>query len=210
VKNVYWIRQSIDDEGERPDVVTYNDPEGWFRTSEGFKEYQTNACVSAGKAGYRPGSWRTPDLCATEKGRTSIDEWDYYSCATFGAFSDKAMSVLEPFLGNRFLRLPARLEGHDYWCLRCEHRTDCLDKTASEITFFDFDPKKIMKVVKYRFRKKLLATDMIFAIPELEFHLFCTDAVPDKVVSAMLRGIEFELVDDNGGPDSTSSEDGGS
>jgi hypothetical protein len=196
-KKVYWVRQSVDDEDERPDGVTYYDPSGWFKTGEGYKEFQANACVSAGDAGYPAERWFVPDLYASRKGKTAIEDWDYYMCSgTFGAFSQRAMDVLTPYFGDLFLSLPARLEGHPYYCLHCRTRIDCLNRAASEITYFEHDPRQVMMISKYVFRKEQLADRMIFAIPEMVFHLFCSDWIPEVAGKAGLRGFDFQLVDE--------------
>ncbi len=193
---VFEIWQSVDDEGERPDVVTYYDPVGKFQTEEGYKEFAVNCRVSAGLAGYPASGWFIPDLYASQRGRTAIEHWDYYSCATFGAFSKRAIDELSPCFGDRFLPLPARLEGLSYYCLHCRSRVDCLDRDASEIVRFDDDPSMIMEITKHRFHKEMLTDPMVFAIAGLLFCLFCTESVPQIATDARLRGFEFRLVDE--------------
>jgi hypothetical protein len=192
---IYWVRQSIDDDGGRPDVVTYYDPEGKFKTEEGFKAFATNCRVSAGYPGHPPQSWFVPDLYASRKGATPIESWDYYMCATFGAFSKRAIDVLALYFGDRFVPLPANLENHSYYCLHCRSRIDCLDCVASKIEYFDHDPRQVMTISKHVFRKEMLVDPMIFAIPEAMFHLYCTDSIPEITANASLRGFEFQLVD---------------
>jgi hypothetical protein len=190
---VYWIRQSVDDEGERPDLVTYGDPR--FKTGEGFREFQTNCCVAAGMSGYPADKWFVPELCAFEKGKTDIEAWDYYMCATFGAFSKRAMESLKPAFSDRFSALPAHLEGHEYFCLHCRSRVDCLDEGASEIDYFDdFDPPQAMEIKSHVFRKDMLSDPMLFAIPVASFSLYCTESVLDIAAKAGLRGFDFRLV----------------
>jgi hypothetical protein len=193
---VYLIRQSVDDEGERPDVVTYYDPKGEFKTKEGFERFQKNCCVSAGKPGYPPEQWFVPDLYASKPGKTQISEWDYYMCATFGAFSQRAIDVLIPYFGERFMPLPARLEGQPYFCLHCRSRIDCLDKAKSEIVYYDEYPEEIMKIEKHVFRKTMLADAIVFAIPEAMFHLYATDRIPEIFTNAGLGGFSFQIVDE--------------
>lgn len=194
-KRVYSIRQSVDDEGQRPDLVTYYDPKGEFKTKKGFKRFQENCSVSAGKVGFSPERWFVPDLFASKPGKTQINEWDYYTCATFGAFSQRAISVLMPYFGDRFIPLPASLEGQSYYCLHCRSRIDCLDKASSEITYYDEYPEEVMVIERHAFRKTMLADSIIFAIPEAVFHLYCTDTIPDIVTNSGLRGFSFQLVD---------------
>jgi hypothetical protein len=192
---VYMIKQSYDEDGERPDRVTYCDPNGEFLTHSGYARFQCNCLVSAGKAGHSIEQWFMPELYASEPGRTKIDEWDFYNCSTFGAFSPRAMEVLKPFFGERFIQLPARLEGLFYFCLRCESRINCLDKEASEIIYYEIDPTEVMLITKYVFHRELLTDPSIFAIPESLFSLYCTDAIPEIVRNAGLKGFEFQPLD---------------
>jgi hypothetical protein len=196
-KKIYWIQQSVDEEGRRPDGVTYKDP--WFKTAEGFKEYQANAAVSAGVADYPAERWFVPDLYASQKGTTAIEDWDFYSCSgSFPAFSPRAIQILSPYFDDRFVPLLAHLEGHSYYCLRCLKRTDCLNRAASEIEYFG-DPPRVLMIKKYAFRQERLGDPIIFAIPELDFELFCTDSIPAVVEKAGLRGLDFQVVDEAAG-----------
>lgn len=195
-KKIYLLRQTFDDEDIRPDLVTYYDPDGKFSTEEGFKSYQANRCVEAGDAGYPVESWFVPELYAPQPGTTAIEDWDYYMTAFgFGVFSGRAIDVLTPFFGERFLPLPALLEGRSYFCLHCRSRIDCINKSASEIEYYDFDPQMVMKITKWVFHKQSLVDPMIFGTPELAFDLYCTDSIPNIVDKAGLRGFEFKLID---------------
>ena len=192
-KKVYWIQQSVDDEGERPDVVTYGDAK--YKTGEGYNAFVKNCRVAAGDAGFPPEKWFIPELRATQPGKTPIEAWDYYACATFGVFSPKALQVLTPYVGDRFQPLEARLEGHLYYCLHCRSRTDCLDAGASQIDYLAGDQDKIMWIDRHVFNKDVLTDPMIFAIPKAPFRLYCTDSLPEICKKVGLRGFDFELVD---------------
>ena len=194
-QRIYSIRQTVDDDNERPDIVTYYDPRGKFKTPEGFKRFQANCCVCAGKSGYSPDQWFVPDLYASKPGKTLIEEWDYYMCATFGAFSQRAITALTPYFGDRFSVLPARLENHSYFCLHCRSRIDCLDKTSSEIVYYDESREEVMTIERYVFHKQSLMDPTVFAIPEAVFDLFCTETTPEIVSKAGLTGFRFDLVD---------------
>ena len=137
----------------------------------------------------------TPDLYASKPGKTPIENWDYYLCATFGVFSARASEVLSPFFGDRFETLPAKLEGHEYFCLRCCRRLDCLNAKASRIIYFDEEPKEIMTIEKYVFNTKTVSRDIVFAIPESKFGLYCTDEIPKAAKKAKLKDIKFRIID---------------
>lgn len=188
---VIWLRQSMED--ERPNCVTYYDPDGWYQTEEGYEVFQRNAFVCQGKTGYSSDQWMVPDLYAPDRGSTRIDVWDYYMCeGTFGVFSPRAVETLAPCFGDRFELLAARLEGHPYYCLRCVKRVDCLDREGSKILFDD--DHEVIEVEEYAFEKDRLADPLVFAIPELFLRLFCTESVPLIVGKAGLRGIDFVTV----------------
>lgn len=196
IKRVYSIRQSVDDKDERPDIVTYYDPKGVYKTKTGFQKFQHNCCVSAGKVGYPLQDWFVPDLYASKPGKTKIEDWDFYKCSTFGAFSQRAVEALMPYLGDHFDLLPARLEGHRYVCLHCRSRIDCLDTSASEIEYYDdLVPQEVMAIEKYAFHKEAIPHPVIFAIPEMVFDLYCTDPIPKIASKAGLKGFDFRLVD---------------
>jgi hypothetical protein len=190
---VYCVWQS--DEDDRPNYVTYFDPSGHFKTAEGFAEFQRNSFVSEGRAGYKAEQWVTPDLFASKPGNSPVEEWDFYkSSGSFGDFSPRAIGLLMPFFGVRFVPLPSRLEGHSYFCLRCESRIDCLDEKESSISYFD-GTQDVVTIEKYVFRKASLSDQMFFAIPQLYLQLFCTSGIPEFVHEAKLKGFSFELID---------------
>ncbi|PQO42927.1 imm11 family protein [Blastopirellula marina] len=192
-QKVFWIRESLED--DRPSGVTYHDPNGEFKSTEGFKRFQANSQVSAGTVGFPKDRWFSPVLSVSEPGTSPIGEWDYFMCSgTFGAFSERAVQVLMPFWKKSFELLPATLEGLAYSCLRCSERTDCLDETQSEITYFD-GTTDVMEINSYVFKKELLANPMIFSIPQLTFELFATESIPRLAFEAGLRGFDFEQVD---------------
>lgn len=187
--SVSWIRQSLED--QRPGFLNYSQPADQ-------KKFRANCFVSEGKPKYSPKRWVIPDLFPSQKGSTPITAWDFYMCeGCFGVFSPKAMEVLLPHLGERFQRLPVRLNGRDYYTLCCKSRIDCLDKNASQIAYFD-DSDEVMEIHKFVFHKEILVDPIIFAIPQLRFELFCSEAVAQAIKDAGLRGFDCQVVDGQG------------
>lgn len=190
MREIYWIRESL--EKGRPKCVAYNDPTGWFETEEGYAKHQENSFVSAGE--YAPEQWFVPDLVATEKGTSPITDWDYFECpGTFGAFSQRAIEVLEPYLRDRFLPLSANIAGIPYYSLHCRSRVDCLNRDTSQLKFYA-DSEEVRTIVKYAFREKMLSDAMVFAIPEVFLELHCTATIPRIATKAGLRGFDFQRV----------------
>ncbi|HEY4259582.1 MAG TPA: DUF1629 domain-containing protein [Schlesneria sp.] len=190
-QTIYLISQSTDEDDERPDGVTYYDPHGEFKRGEGFERFQKNCCISAGKEKYLLEDWITPQLFASRPGTTAIEAWDYYLCATFGAFSQRAIDILLPAFGDRFVPLAATLEGRSYFCLHCKRRIDCLDNARSDVIYFGDGTSEAMTIDRYAFHMKDLSRPSIFAIPQLTFRLYCTDDVRDMAAAAGLKGLDF-------------------
>jgi hypothetical protein len=193
-KKIFQIRQSTDERRIRPDGVTEYDPDNYYATDEGWEEINRNALVALGDPDYPPEAWWVPNLYASRKGKTAIDDWDYYTAINFDAFSPRAIAVLEPFFADRFGILPTKIEGHDYSCLYCRSRIDCLDHSASDIVYFD--DGDILEVNKYVFGAHVPKDPAIFAMPKLTFSLYCTASVPKLVKDAGLKGFDFRHVAD--------------
>ena len=183
-KNVFLIGESL--EGKRPNFPVDRPDGAW--------DVAINARVSEGRPGCPASGWVVPDLIMTHKGSTPIEDWDYYGHC-FGVFSPRAMEVLAPYFGEGFEPLKVRLEGHLYFTLRCRLRIDCLHKSASKILYFDRARKEVMQIDQYAFHKEMLADPIIFAIPQLVFHLFCTESIARIIANAKLRGFKLKLVD---------------
>lgn len=195
---IYWMRQSLNEDCLRPDLVVYHDANGWFKTDQGFREYQANALIAAGVAGTSAENWFVPDLEPSEAGNSSVGEWDYYMCgATMGVFSKRAIEILKPCFEKRFTVLPVMLSGIAYFTLRCEERIDCLDQSESVLEWFEKNVT-IMSVKKLVFRKESFSDSgcCIFAIPELPCELFCNESTKALIETSNLQGFELQLAEE--------------
>lgn len=188
---IFQIRESLD--AGRPSGLTYADSDGRLNSAQGFATFQKNARISAGLEGTSESEWTPPVLSLGDPGDGNVGTWDYFSCpGSFGAFSEKAANVLSPFWTGRFVPITASLLDQEWYCLRCVRRLDCLDKTRSDVQYFD-GTNDVMSIERFVF-KELPDAPLMFAIPELQFVLFATGPVPDIAQQTGITGIEFELV----------------
>lgn len=135
-----------------------------------------------------------PAIDLTVKHAKATD-WDCYrSGAATPMFSERALNVLSPAL-TFFSILKMTINGSEYGLLCRSQTLDCLDRKQSQITMFPHDPKRIMEIEKYVFRKTLLSDPLLFMIPESDGELFATDSVKTLVENAGLRGMNFTVLD---------------
>jgi hypothetical protein len=121
------------------------------------------------------------------------EAYDYYPMpGTSDLMSERAVNVLEPYGLPCFKFFQVWLNGASFFLLKRRKRLDVLDRDHSVLVPFPSDPRNIMEVVTFRFRKNDIVDPLLFSIPETS-HLFATQTVARAVEKAGLRG--FEVLD---------------
>lgn len=196
-QGVYRLRQLNDELGQVINAAVRFDPTGKKPTTEAWEDLKLRDRIVIGAPSASVKLWKVPELYVRQDETTSVQDWDYLFCeGMFGVFSPRAMEVLTPYFGDRFLPLPVRLDGHSYSTLHCRRRTDCLNGPKSEAEFFSFPPRVAPWIGRHVFFRERLPDPMIFAIPERPFFLHCTESIPGIVEAAQLRGFDFQLLED--------------
>jgi hypothetical protein len=117
-------------------------------------------------------------------------EWDYYSCpGTFGLFSSRAVNTLGENVFKNYRLIPARINGADYFFLKCLEMLDYLDREKSVYEAFDDDPNRFITISKFSFNWEKIDQTYIFTLPEYG-RIFCLE--PNAgVIRNQLKGFRL-------------------
>jgi hypothetical protein len=121
--------------------------------------------------------------------------WDcYLDGGVRNLFSRKFVEVVEREALDDFTLMPARLNGFDYFFLRCERMTDCLDRQRSRYITFPHDQSRIMQIDHWALHDEPLAGKIkCFCIPEFPI-LLVTEKLASRIADSDLKGVEVELL----------------
>jgi|GEM_PF-5422424 len=110
------------------------------------------------------------------------------------ALDSYAFLKLKKILPQEIQLFPLKIDDIDMKIVNILDVIDCLDKTKSDIEYFD-NSKDVMDVNKYVFKTNPIKNRTIFKIPQLvRTELFATDRFRDAVLDFCLSGLLFELV----------------
>ncbi len=120
---------------------------------------------------------------------------DFPSLCPFLVFSSRARKVLQPLIGNYVEFLPLKLEGdlEQYAIIKIKQRTDCLDYSRAEVKRFSHSGR-VMRVLKFAFKKGSLNNKNFFNIPEETAGIFVSDKFKNCVEDNNLEGLIFREV----------------
>ena len=117
--------------------------------------------------------------------------WGYYSIpGTLGLVSGEAVRCIGPSAFGRFVLLPARLNGSEYYLLKVAEVLPCLDLARAEVVPFRTSPGRIKDITRYAFHKAVIPNPLVFSIPELP-GLFATPAVAEAIERGRVPGFQF-------------------
>ncbi|MDB5312363.1 MAG: hypothetical protein JWO38_6565 [Gemmataceae bacterium] len=123
--------------------------------------------------------------------RADTTSWGYYSVpGTLGLLSGEAVRCIGPTAFGRFVLLPARLNGSEYYFLKVAERLPCLDLARAEVVSFRTSPERIKDITKYAFHKPMIPDPLVFSIPELP-GWFATPAVAEAIERGRVPGFQF-------------------
>jgi hypothetical protein len=107
--------------------------------------------------------------------------------------SDRALKMLEPFLGDRIDPLPIRVEGGGYTALHVRDFPDCLDTEKTEARWFE--PGRARLIESYAFRPDCLEGHHLFRLRERARGLALLSGTMMKTIrDARLIGLRVELL----------------
>lgn len=123
--------------------------------------------------------------------RADAASWGYYSVpGTLGLLSGEAVRCIGPSAFGRFVLLPARLNGSEYYFPKVAEVLPCLDLARAEVVPFRTNPERIKDIRKYAFHKAMIPDPVVFSIPELP-GLFATPAVAEAIGRGQVLGFQF-------------------
>ena len=120
---------------------------------------------------------------------------DFPSLCPFFVFSSRVREVLQPLLGNNvdFLSLKLESDLEQYAIAKIKERTDCLDYSRAEFKRFP-SSGRVMRVLKYAFKKGSLDSKNFFNIPEATARFFVSEKFKECIESNNLEGLIFREV----------------
>lgn len=112
-------------------------------------------------------------------------------------FDKKSIETLHNFLDETIEVLKLKCEDGDYYLINILNVLDCIDYEKSIFKTFK-DEKRIMRFIKYHFKKDCIDGYDLFKIKDEPLgNPFVTDAFRSAVIDAKLTGFKFKLVWDS-------------
>ena len=119
-------------------------------------------------------------------------QWDcYLDGGVRGLFSQRFADAVGKAAFQGLMLLPGKLNGANYYFLRCDKSIDCLDRSKAVFETFRSDPTAIKRITHYAFRGESLPEDACFVLPELP-DLLLTEPVVKRLQAANLKGLSIE------------------
>lgn len=113
----------------------------------------------------------------------------------------KACTALMPYINASVEFLPLEYGGEQVYFMNVIDVRDCLDRSRSDISYFE-DTDEIIYIRKIAFDKKSLMDAVIFRVKEVPtYGPYVTDEFIEAYRSADLQGLDFELVWDSDSSD---------
>jgi hypothetical protein len=139
---------------------------------------------------------RKPDTSLLSSINIKVSTRRQFDCLSFSAkllVSDAAREVFEKEVPRDCNFVSLRVNRQRFHILLAHNIVDALDKAKSELQYFAKDPKRVMLIRKYCFKKTMIPDPSLFRIPENVIRIFVTDTVKNAIEYSKLAG--FQIID---------------
>jgi hypothetical protein len=164
---------------DRGPFVLYEEPGFVHKHFQGKKEIE---------------DWQVPELNISKKSKPLVD----LLFAGLGAYcvSDKFCRVMGSLLNDYVEYLPVGdIKGNLYYILNVVKVIDCLDIEKSDIFYSTSEPKKILGVNQFVFKKVSIKAP-IFKVPEELGCIFVNEKFTDMVLKNNITGVGLDEPND--------------
>lgn len=161
---------------------------------------KVNKSIVHGVAGADPAQWTPWEFVVTEWADTDehvpVQDWDgsydfFKYDGTCNIWSVRAIEMLRPCLGDRFLPLPMTINSRPYFMLAPLRKLDVVDAASVEAI-----KSRVRIPPSYSFAKDQIPDLCMFLVPGLGSSLFFTESAIELAKAEGLVGLRFVRVDE--------------